>query len=135
MTGFYLASLPTIYDSSSVWTTSPTYFAIRIGVILVLLGMISAILPIGRWIPRPFAVAERFGRYSLFIYWIHVELVYGYATWGIHRRLPIWGAGLAYALFCVLMFWAVALRDQLILLWRGGRRPALQAVVTSLKVE
>ena len=27
------------------------------------------------------AALERFGRRSLFVYWIHVELVYGYATW------------------------------------------------------
>ena len=26
-------------------------------------------------------------------YWIHVELVYGYATWPIHRRLPLVGRG------------------------------------------
>ena len=29
------------------------------------------------------------GRASLFIYWIHVELVYGYASWFWRRRLPV----------------------------------------------
>ena len=42
--------------------------------------------------PAVHAPLERFGRRSLFVYWIHVELVYGYATWPLHRRLPLWGA-------------------------------------------
>ena len=63
----------------------------------------------GDWVPRPFAILERFGRNSLFIYWIHVELVYGYTTWVIHRKLPLWGTGVAYVVFCTAMFGAILL--------------------------
>jgi hypothetical protein len=52
------------------------------------------------------------GRASLFIYWIHVELVYGYASWLWRRRLPVWGSLLASAAFTVLIYGAVVARDR-----------------------
>ena len=61
---------------------------------------------------------ERFGRRSLFVYWIHVELVYGYATWPLRGRLPLWGVGLAYAVFTALMYGAVIAFDN----WRAAKR-------------
>jgi hypothetical protein len=51
------------------------------------------------------------------VYWIHVELVYGYATWPIHRRLPLWGVGLAYVVFAVSMYWLAVAFDR----WRVSR--------------
>ena len=38
----------------------------------------------------------KLGRSSLFIYWIHVELVYGYASWIWRHRLPLWGTAIAF---------------------------------------
>jgi hypothetical protein len=74
---------------------------------------------------QPFRVAmdglARLGRHSLFIYWIHVELVYGYASTLWRGRLPLWGTALAYVAFCVLMFRALVLRDHLVGLWRSRR--------------
>ena len=55
---------------------------------------------------------ERFGRSSLFVYWIHVELVYGYASWLWRGRLPFWGTVSAYFLFSAAMYGAVVLRDR-----------------------
>ena len=55
----------------------------------------------------------RLGRSSLFVYWIHVELVYGYASWLLRRQLPLWGTAIAYVLFTLLMRRAVLLRDRL----------------------
>jgi hypothetical protein len=69
----------------------------------------------------------RLGRSSLFIYWIHVELVYGYASWGWRHRLPLWGTAIAYVLFCVVMYRAIGWRDQAVTWWRNralGRPPA-----------
>ena len=62
---------------------------------------------------------ERLGRGSLFVYWIHVELVYGYATWAIHRRLPLWGTAVAYCAFTATMYGAVVARDRLVDAWRA----------------
>ena len=116
--GFYTATQPSIYRESSFWTTSPAYFAIRAGVLLVTLAAVYFVecsSPVWRVVLSPLA---RLGRQSLFVYWIHVELVYGYATWAIHRRLPFWGATGAYVLFAASMYFAVVLRDRLAEKWQ-----------------
>jgi fucose 4-O-acetylase-like acetyltransferase len=64
---------------------------------------------------------EKLGRSSLFVYWIHVELVYGYATWPIRHRLTLWQAAAAYAIFCTLMYGAVLARDRVVDRWRARR--------------
>jgi len=116
--GFATAARPSIYAHSSFWTSSPTYFAIRVGILMlglaVLAEMAAAISAPGG---QHFVLA-RLGRSSLFIYWIHVELVYGYATWPLRHRLPIWGTAIAFVLFSALMYGAVALRDRLVEGWR-----------------
>jgi hypothetical protein len=66
----------------------------------------------------------KMGRSSLFIYWIHVELVYGYASWGWRHRLPLWGTAIAYVLFCVLMYRAIGWRDLAVAKWRNRPRGA-----------
>ncbi len=118
--GYYAATLPSIYATSSFWTSSPTYFAIRVGVMMLALAALAALSLRGRCAPV-LGVLERFGRNSLFIYWIHVELVYGYATWVVHRRLPIWGAICGYVAFCMLMHGMIGLRDRLVTSWRASR--------------
>jgi fucose 4-O-acetylase-like acetyltransferase len=126
--GFYAAGLPSIYRVSSFWTSSPTWFAIRVGVLMlgvsVIYGVFAVVSP--SRVPRiggssavdPLA---RLGRSSLFVYWIHVELVYGYTTWLIRGRLPLWGTAIAYVVFCVLMYCAIVLRDWLVDRWRVRR--------------
>jgi uncharacterized membrane protein len=111
--GDYMASLPSIYRQSSFWTSSPTYFAIRVGVLLAAVSAIYALaqaLEAHGVLMRPLA---RLGRDSLFVYWIHVELVYGYATWPIHHRLPVIGTLIAYGLFTALVYAAVIAKDRL----------------------
>jgi uncharacterized membrane protein len=123
--GFYTAGRPSVYAASSFWTSSPTWFAIRLGILTMALPAIYACEAAyaaltGRSaadrISDPLA---RLGRNSLFIYWIHVELVYGYASWGWRHRLPLWASAIAFALFSVLMYRAIGWRDQLVAKWRG----------------
>jgi uncharacterized membrane protein len=121
--GLFTASRPSIYPVSNFWTSSPTYFAVRTGILMLALSVLFAVTWIERWVARPLFVLERFGRNSLFIYWIHVELVYGYTTWVIHRRLPLWGTALAYVVFCAAMFGAMLLRDRVVNWWRATRTP------------
>ena len=116
--GFWAASRPSIYVDASFWTTSPAYFAIRTGAMMTALALmyfVDAAVSQSSGFAR---VLERFGRSSLFVYWIHVELVYGYASWPIRRRLPLWGTAIAYTVFTVLMFAAVLLRDRAVDFWR-----------------
>jgi len=117
--GYYASTLPSIYADSSFWTTSPAYFAIRAGLLMTTLSVMFALergVPAAVRVLRPLA---HFGRASLFVYWIHVELVYGYASWALRRRLPLWGTVIAYALFAAAMYGMVLLRDALVARWRG----------------
>ena len=136
--GFYAAGRPSIYAASSFWTSSPTWFAIRLGILMIALTVIYACeAAIAALKPRaalslagPPKRAERaggdplakMGRSSLFIYWIHVELVYGYASWLWRHRLPLWGTAIAFSLFCVLMYRAIGWRDTLVGKWRNRSR-------------
>jgi len=150
--GFYAAGRPSIYASSSFWTSSPTWFAIRLGILMMALtaiyGCEAAFAALkGRATRRrdrasdEVAVAQgfspaidplaRLGRSSLFIYWIHVELVYGYASWGWRHRLPLWGTAIAFILFCVLMYRAIGWRDLLVDKWRNRSSGARRAAQTA----
>ncbi len=117
--GFYASTLPPLYAHSSFWTSSPTWFAIRIGILHLTLSALFAVeqlaareswrLPeadsrlgaLALFWQRPLATL---GRNSLFVYWIHVELVYGYASWLWRGRLPLWGTTLAWLAFSGLMY-------------------------------
>jgi uncharacterized membrane protein len=119
--GFYTSTLPPLYASTFFWTTSPTFFAIRAGILLVALGLAYWWSSIGSLTSRARTVVETFGRNSLFVYWLHVEIVYGYATWIIHGRLPVWGTASAYAVFCALMYVAVLAKQRIVERWRSRR--------------
>ena len=127
--GFYTASRPALYAQSSFWTSSPTYFAIRVGVMMAAFAALYAVEQVANRFGVAFTALERFGRRSLFVYWIHVELVYGYATWPLRGRLPLWGVGLAYAVFTALMYWAVVVFDR----WRlASRQITLREKATAI---
>jgi uncharacterized membrane protein len=131
--GFLAAAQPSIYRSSSFWTSSPTWFAIRVGILMLLLaacyvtervsheaakarsqsGLLFRVF-VSSW-QAPLA---KMGRASLFIYWIHVELAYGYASWLWRGRLPLPAAAAAFAAFSVLMYFAIGLRDRVVASWR-----------------
>ena len=119
--GFVTAARPAIYASSSFWTSSPTWFAIRLGVMMMSLAAFY-VVPVA----EPMA---RMGRSSLFIYWIHVELVYGYASWLWRGRLPLWATLTAYAAFSTLMYGALVLRDHVTAAWRTRRTATPPATV------
>jgi hypothetical protein len=97
---------------------------------LLLLGALYVSAPALERLPRLAGVLETFGRNSLFIYWIHVELVYGYTTWALRQRLPLLGYGVAYILFCALMLGAISCKGWVVRAWRadGPRKSRPTAV-------
>jgi len=124
--GIVTAGRPSIYAQSSFWTSSPTYFAIRAGLMMVGLPVLAALAKApARRMQR---VLERFGRSSLFVYWIHVELVYGYATWPLRHRLPLWGTVIAFTVFSATMYWTVVGRDHVLETWRTRRTYSVRRV-------
>ena len=129
LASYGLSLRPSIYPSSSFWTTSPTYFGLRVGILMTALGVLYAATPLSLWAPAVWHVLARFGRHSLFVYWIHVELVYGYATAPLHHRLPLWATGLAYVIFAGLMYRSIGMRDRVVEWWQSRPgRPRLSDV-------
>ena len=101
LTAFGLSFLPSPFGYSYFWTTSPAFFFLRVGTMTAALGAGYF------WTSRPSAAAwrplEQLGRTSLFIYWIHVEMVYGLISRPIHHGLPFPAVLVAIALFTLFM--------------------------------
>jgi acyltransferase len=103
--------LPSIYEQAEFWHDSPTFFFIRLGLVAVLVPVawsIEQIVPPP--VLRPIAL---FGRSSLFVYWIHVEMVYGVIAEPIKRELPLWGSLAGTALLTLLLYLLVLLKNRL----------------------
>jgi uncharacterized membrane protein len=64
---------PTIYD---YWHTSPNFFLMRCGILLLILFLVYAWC---RWgfAQRSFSPVIQLGQTSLLVYWVHIEFVYG----------------------------------------------------------
>jgi uncharacterized membrane protein len=117
--GYGTSWLPSIYESSSFWTSSPTFFCLRVG--LLILGISLAFLWERRpWPHGPGGPVVMLGASSLFVYWIHVEMVYGVLSAPLRRQLPLGGAFAGFLAFSALMLAVVLVKNHL---QRGGRRP------------
>jgi uncharacterized membrane protein len=115
----YKASFyPALGVQSSFWTTSASFFFIRLGVMVATVGLAYL------WEQRPTAgrrwsPLQLFGRSSLFIYWIHVEMVYGLISLHLHGAFSLRGAWIALVLFWCLMLAAAVGKDRAMKWWRG----------------
>lgn len=106
--GYAASFLPALYARTNFWTSSPTFFFLRLG---VLLSLVPVAYMLSRAAPRVSAPLEYFGRASLFVYWIHVEMVYGVVSAAIHKRLTFEQAAMAFVLFSVFLFGVAKLKD------------------------
>jgi uncharacterized membrane protein len=117
LTGFAGSFLPSL-TGSEFWTTSLSLFLIRVGVMTV--GLTLAWV----WLARPWrrwvSPVVLLGRASLFVYWVHIELAYGFVSYPFHRKLPLGRALVAFALLTALM--AVAAH-----FWLNRRKPLVPA--------
>lgn len=119
--GYGLSFLPSPYARSDFWTSSPTFFLLRCGVLLLAVAGTWALTPVftgggapaGRWLAR-------LGTSSLFIYWIHVEIVYGIVSNPFHKRFSFNETIAVYGLFVLLLYGMVRLKDALLARWSGG---------------
>ena len=109
-TGSYAASfLPPLYEDVSFWTTSPSFFFLRLGIVMLVLAAAYALNRVVR-APR----LEEFGRASLFVYWIHVEMAYGVLSYPLHRVLSLEQAIVAFVLFSLLLYGLVKVKARLV---------------------
>ena len=106
--GYATSFLPAIYQHTNFWTSSPTFFFVRLGMVMALVPLAYVISARWEW-----GRMREFGRASLFVYWIHVEMVYGVLTAPLHRRLPFEWAYPAFVAFAFLMFVVVKRREPL----------------------
>jgi len=83
-TGILACALSVLFDSSPIrlyavydyWHSSPNFFLMRCGILLVILFLVYAWC---RWgfAQRGFSPIIQLGNTSLLIYWVHIEFVYG----------------------------------------------------------
>jgi len=122
--GGYAASFqPSIYSVSNFWTSSPTFFFIRLGICAAMLPIAFGIEHVHGFARRqwsrvfaepdvPGRVIATLGRSSLFVYWIHVEIAYGGLAKPIKRALPLeWSLAATVAL-CAVLYAIVRWKDR-----------------------
>jgi uncharacterized membrane protein len=117
----YQASfLPPLHPRSSFWTTSASFFFLRLGLMMAALGLAwlweQRSTAGRRWSPL-----QTMGRSSLFIYWVHVELVYGLVAYPVKGAFSFAGAWAALGVFCLFMLWLTVWKDRIVGKYRDKR--------------
>ncbi len=119
--------LPPFDGRSAFWTTSASFFFIRLGLMVGALAaayvweqraLLRRRSPQGagtRWSP-----VQTLGRSSLFVYWIHVEMVYGLISLPLHHAFSLTGAWLALGAFTAFIVACVVVKDRLVNWWKGS---------------
>ena len=122
---YALSFQSSIYPNANFWTSSPTFFFMR-------LGLSTMLLPAAWWIDRfhayvrdvaagggrrmppdvPGRVITTLGRSSLFVYWIHVEMAYGSIALPLRRALPLEQSLLGTAMLCAMLYLIVRWKDR-----------------------
>jgi hypothetical protein len=111
--------LPPVDPRSAFWTTSASFFFIRLG---LMTGCLTAAYVWERrpWARQRWSPLQAFGRSSLFVYWIHVEMVYGLVSLPLHHAFSLTGAWIALGAFSLFILACVVLKDRLVNWWRGS---------------
>ena len=91
-----------IYPVYDFWTTSPSFFAIRLGMLLLLVLIAYAWCSWGLG-QRGFSPMIQLGNTSLLVYWVHIELVYGHGAWLFKDSLTVPETVIAAILVTLLM--------------------------------
>jgi uncharacterized membrane protein len=133
--GFLLAGiayeasfLPALDPRSRFWTTSVSFFCIRLGTMVAAMAALwlweqrpsARAVPSGQ--PPPWSPLQLMGRTSLFVYWIHVELVYGLIATPLKGAFSLSGAWAALGVFCTLMLGAAALKQWVVAKYHEDRQ-------------
>jgi len=113
---------PALFGPSDFWRTAPSFFFMRVGVLVT--GIAACYLWEAR--PRllgtqPFSPMRQFGVTSLFIYWIHVEMAYGGLSRPIKGQLPLPWSLLAFLLFLGAMLVVSVVKTAIADRWRPRR--------------
>jgi fucose 4-O-acetylase-like acetyltransferase len=118
LTARQMSFLPPLDPRSAFWSTSASFFFIRLGL------MVAALTAAWLWERRPSAgrrwsPLQAFGRSTLFVYWIHVEMVYGLVSVRFHSAFSLVGAWAALAVFSGFILACVIAKDRFSGWWKG----------------
>ena len=116
-----------LYATYDFWHTSPNFFFIRVGLLLVILSAIYAWCRWGAatWGFSPFI---QLGQTSLLVYWVHIEFVYGSRL----RILPSHANSIAVATFGLIFITvAMLVLSRLRTEWKARRGLTRQAAATA----
>jgi uncharacterized membrane protein len=108
--GYLSAYLPPFYAGTTFWTGSPAYFFVRLGVLITSIPVAY----IWNAYFRGWSPVRDFGVASLFVYWIHVEMVYGVVSLWLHKSLTFEQAVLSYVALSLFLFGLVKLKDRFV---------------------
>lgn len=117
--GYWASFQPSIYPMANFWTSSPTFFFIRLGICTALVPMAWVIDQRPRFsesirsLPGAPGLLIALGRSSLFVYWIHVEMVYGVIGRPFRRALPLSASIAATILLCLLLYSIVLWKNRM----------------------
>lgn len=120
-----------IYPVYDYWRTSPSFFIIRIGMLLL---MTTGAYAWCRWGlgQRGFSPMIQLGRTSLLVYWVHIELVYGKFAILPHRSQGVAGASEGLLAIFLAMLALSLLRTQFkgrfsnLLIWHRRAAPSTE---------
>ena len=115
-----------VYD---YWHTSPNFFLIRVGMLLVMLtaGFAWCRWGAGQWGFSPFI---QLGQASLLVYWVHIEFVYGRVSILPKRAETIAGASVGLLVIFLAMLALAYIRTQFNG-WTKVSRPELRLKTSS----
>ena len=103
---------PALFPTASFWHDSPTFFFIRLGLVTLTVPMAWVV---ERTAPRVLLQPlVTLGLSSLFVYWIHVEMVYGVIAEPLKKQLPVWGALVGTGVLTLFLFGLVLLKNRLL---------------------
>ena len=116
-----------LYTTYDYWHTSPNFFLLRVGMLLMIL---SACYAWCRWGAAQwgFSPLIQLGQTSLLVYWVHIELVYGRISILPKRSENIAGASIGLLIITMMMLSLSIARTTLQgkagRLWRLARKTA-----------
>jgi uncharacterized membrane protein len=108
--GWTASFRPALFPTARFWHDSPTFFLIRLGAATL---TVPAAWLVERlvWHPALLPLAT-LGRSSLFVYWIHIEMVYGVIAEPIKRTLPLWQSLIGTALITLVVYGLVLVKNR-----------------------
>jgi uncharacterized membrane protein len=113
---YYASFQPALFRTASFWHDSPTIFFLRLASV-VLLVPVAWVIELVSGTTALFRALVTYGRSSLFVYWIHVEMVYGMIAQPIKQQLPLWVVQLGWVALSVALYGIVLLKNR----WMEGR--------------